>query len=84
MADLEDFASFEVFGLPNFLKTKFLKNNLPKTMFSNCYIDIFILDLSITSLSLKKAKIEKNLAKLKCFETKFKALWWEIIWIEVP
>ncbi len=54
MADLEDFAFFEVFGLSNFLQTKVLKNYLPKTKVSNCYIDISILDLSSTSLSLQK------------------------------
>ena len=61
MADLEDFAFFEVFGLPNFLQTKVLKNYLPKTRVSNCYIDIAILDLSITSLSLQKCeKMQKS------------------------
>ena len=58
MADLED---FEVFGLPNFLQTKVFENYLPKTMVSNCYIDISILDLSITSLSLQKyGKMQKS------------------------
>ena len=61
MADLEDFAFFEVFGLPNFLQTKVLKNYLPKTRVSNSYIDISILDLSITSLSLQKCrKMQKS------------------------
>ena len=78
MADLEDFAFFEVFGLPNFLQTKVLKNYLPKTRVSNCYIDISLLDLSITGLSLqkcrKKQKSGKNWLNLKYFESKFKAL----------
>ena len=61
MADLEDFAFFEVFGWPNFLQTKVFKNYLPKTRVSNCYIDISILDLSITSLSLQKCgKMQKS------------------------
>ena len=61
MADLEDFAFFEVFGFPNFLQTKTFKNYLPKTRVSNCYIDISILDLSITSLSLQKCrKMQKS------------------------
>ena len=61
MADLEDFAIFEVFGLSNFLQTKVLKNHLPKTKASNCYIDISIIDLSSTSLSLQKCgKMKKS------------------------
>ena len=61
MADLEDFAFFEVFGLSNFLQTKVLKYYLPKTKVSNCYIDISILDLSSTSLTLQKCgKMKKS------------------------
>ena len=61
MADLEDFAFFEVFGLPNFLQTKVFKKYLPKTWVSNCYIDISILDFSITSFSLQKCeKMQKS------------------------
>ena len=61
MADLEDFAFFEVFGLSNFLQTNVVKNYLPKTKVSNCYIDISILDLSSTSLSLQKCgKMKKS------------------------
>ena len=63
MADLEDFAFFEVFGLSNFLQTKVFKNYLPKTSVSNCYIDISILDLSITSLSLQKCGKMKESGK---------------------
>ena len=61
MADLEDFVFFEVFGLSNFLQPKVFKNYLPKTKVSNCYIDISILDLSSTSLTLQKCgKMKKS------------------------
>ena len=63
MADLEDFAFFEVFSLSNFLQTKVLKYYLPKTKVSNCYIDISILDLSSTSLSLQKCGKYRNQEK---------------------